>query len=302
MICEQKALKASILLETLFGVLGLAVACHSDSAVLFIDGAYSTLCIFIMMANVRVARLAAQPTTRLKPYGSAALEPLSIILHALLIILLCTVLITVSCYRLLNGGYIPVFSSAALYECFSVVAGIGMTAVFYRLSNHQSSPILKIEYQEWLVDTALSITALMAFIIGLLLTPQHAVTPYLDPAMTLLITLVLIRFPLKTLMASIRELTLREPPLADITAPIEQSIEQTATDSQIKLTGLRMIKVGRWLWLDIEVDCSPGMSVDTLANLQYQARCIVGQHCEHYRVQVLFPESSSQSAQGHQNH
>ncbi|MGB1271426.1 MAG: hypothetical protein ACPG5T_05080, partial [Endozoicomonas sp.] len=75
MICVQKALKASILTETLFGIVGLAVACHSDSAVLFIDGAYSILCIFIMMTNVKVTRLAAQPTTRLKPYGSAALEP-----------------------------------------------------------------------------------------------------------------------------------------------------------------------------------------------------------------------------------
>ena len=63
-----------------------------------------------------------------------------------------------------------------------------------------NSELIKAECTQWFMDTALSTAVLVGFIIAMVLarTKLKSLNPYIDPFMTIVVSLVCIRIPIKT--------------------------------------------------------------------------------------------------------
>ncbi|GFR99946.1 cation transporter [Elysia marginata] len=264
MLTERKVLCYSVVLELFFGITGIMVALYSDSRAVLLDGGYSLLCTLTMLANVKVARLVTLPVSAQRPFGSATLEPLMLLFESLILLALCSILLSVAVYQIVQGGNLPAFDLALIYEVFSTLVG-GATAIgFLYLYRKIQSPLIYFEYQEWVVDASVSATAMVAFALACFMGDTHPVTPYIDSVLTLLLLVFLIRLPMATLRKNFRQLLLQDIAEPGLTHALEQALAATATKIGLPHYRIHTICLGRWLWVNIELTVPTGKS--TLTN------------------------------------
>ena len=257
MLTEQKVLRYSIMLELFFGVIGIMVALYSDSRALLLDGGYSLLCTLTMLANVKVAKLVTLPVSAQRPFGSATLEPLILLFESLILLALCSILLSIAVCQIIHGGSLPAFDLALIYEVFSTTVGGVIAVAFLYLYRKIPSPIIYFEYQEWVVDASVSATAMVAFALACFIGDTHPVTPYIDSVLTLLLLIFLIRLPLTTLRKSFRQLLLQDIAEPGLTHALEQTLASTATKIGLRHYRVQIICLGRWLWVNIELGVPP---------------------------------------------
>lgn|GEM_PF-6627379 len=283
---ELQILRFSVVLECFFGICGILVAWYSGSQAVLLDGSYSLLCTLTMMANVRVSRLVRRPPSAKSPYGLPTVEPLMLILEGFILLGLCTTLMVLSVRTLCSGGYLPAFDLALVYEIFSTIIGGITTTVLYMVHRTGFSPLIHFEFQEWLLDTAVSAIAAIAFFIACVIGNDHPVTPYIDSLLTISLLLVLVRLPLQTLRKNFRQLLLQ-----DVASPTLVARTRDAIHAQCDVRqriDISMIWLGRWLWVNIELtdagDDPP--SCGEMRAIRAAAASVVSQVCDHCRIQL----------------
>ncbi len=284
---ELQILRFSVVLECLFGICGILVAWCTGSQAVLLDGSYSLLCTLTMMANVRVSKLVRQPPSAKNPYGLPTMEPLMLILEGFILLGLCTALMMCSIRMLCSGGYLPAFNLALVYETFSTIIGGLTTVVLYMLHRSSPSPLIHFEFQEWLLDTAVSGVAAVAFAIACVIGNDHLVTPYIDSLLTISLLLVLIRLPLQTLRKNFRQLLLQDVASPKLVAQTRDAIRaQCDTRQRIDIS---MIWLGRWLWVNIELTVvdNDAPSYREMQAIRAAVAGVVSQVCDHYRIQLI---------------
>ncbi|PJE80182.1 hypothetical protein CI610_00834 [invertebrate metagenome] len=284
MVSEQKALIVSVFLEMSFGLAGITIAIESHSDVILLDGAYSTVCCFIMMANLKVARIATKHITHNSSFENTTLEPFIITLQALIILTFCALLAISSIWHISNGGYFTSLTGPVIYELFSISVGILATGGFYTLSKATESSLLSIECQEWLFDTLLSLTAMSAFLLGIYLGRTHPWTPFIDPAITLLMVVFIAPYPLRILRTNIQELMLRKIPDTPITREICIAIRKEANQLALPLNRVYPLKTGRWLHIIIEYSPSYCCKKEVILRIDRIAQNTAKLHTLYYRI------------------
>ena len=284
---ELNILRCSVVLELLFGVTGILVALYSRSNAVLLDGCYSLLCTLTMMANVRISQMVKLPPSPESPYGYPTLEPLMLFFEGILLLGLCLALLSFSVCKLIMGGYIPEFDLALAYEIFSTIVGGATATLFFLLNRSKPSPLIYFEFQEWLVDSAVSAAAAAAFAIAYQLGNSHPVTPYIDSILTILLLLFLVRLPLETVRKNFKQLLLKDVAAPEFAESIRNVISE---DWNIQKINVSMIWLGRWLWVNIEIathnDTLP--TKDALKSIRAKTESTISSKCKYYRLQLSF--------------
>ncbi|KEI72308.1 cation transporter [Endozoicomonas elysicola] len=290
LLTELNILRFSVLLELFFGITGVLVALYSGSQAVLLDGSYSLICTLTMMANVRVSQLVKQPPSIENPYGHPTLEPMMLILEGLILLGLCITLMAASTYKLFTGGYTPEFDLALGYEIFSTIIGGAAATAFFLLNRSRPSPLIYFEFQEWLVDTAVSAAAAAAFSIAYLLGSDHPVTPYIDSSLTLSLVLILTLLPLKTVLKNIKQLLLQDSASPKLIEKVIDAISKQNGIIPRQNIHISMIWLGRWLWvnIDIEVYNNTHLDREELKSISNITESIVSSVCKFYRLKLSF--------------
>ncbi len=296
MLTERNILCYSVVLELFFGITGIVVALCSDSRAVMLDGGYSLLCTLTMLANIKVARLVKLPVSAQRPFGSATLEPLMLLFESLILLALCSILLSVAAYQIVQGGNLPAFDLALIYEVFSTLVGGATTIAFLYLYRKIPSPIIHFEYQEWIVDASVSATAMVAFALACLMGDTHPVTPYIDSVLTLLLLVFLIRLPLATLRKNFRQLLLQDIGEPGLSQTLEQALAATATEIGLEHYQTHIIWLGRWLWVNIEISMPTGkhsLSSDDVLRFRTAAEQKLLSLAGHYQLNIVMSPQRS---------
>lgn len=254
---ERQLLKLSVVVTLLFAGLGVLWGLAINSSVVMFDGLYSLVSVMLTSLSLLVVGQLSRPEDQRYQFGRAVLEPVVLALKSVGIASMCLYALVGAVDDLMRGGVAVRAGWGAAYALIATGAGyVGWRYLLRR--NDGSSDLVQAEADQWYMDMTLSGAVLLGFIASAALgyTPYGHLTPYMDPAMVVLVAGYVIRTPLAMLIGALREIL--------VIAPAED-LEEQARAIVLEILALpseqvvtRQAKVGRQLMIDVGIRVIPG--------------------------------------------
>jgi predicted Co/Zn/Cd cation transporter (cation efflux family) len=223
-----------------------------------IDAAMSGLALFVSRLVSRVAE------NRRFQFGYWHIEPMVLAFNGGTLMLLCFYAFLNSIDSLLAGGRQLNFDWAMAYAAAVGVVAFGM--FFYaRHRNRQiGSDFVRLDVQSWLMSAAITSALLLAFAVawGLEGTRYAHLTPYADPLILAVLSLILVFVPIHTVRRALTEILLITPPELD--ARVRQVLDEVVARYGFKTYTSYVAKVGRAQFIEIHVAVPPESPIDSV--------------------------------------
>lgn len=251
---EQRTLKLSIVLTVVLGVLGVAAGLITGSQAIIFDGMYSFVDVVPTIVSLLVVKLLAQGTSQRFQYGYWHLEPLVAVLRDSLLVVAC-IYAAVDAVKTLSsgGGHDVEYARAAAWAAVLCVIGFAMTIFLRRRARMLRSPMLEVDARSWASNSLLSLSLLVGFAIGAVITRTRfqGWIPYVDSIVLLCMAVILLPLPLLGLWRSMRDVLQIAPGELD-------GRVHAVMDSLLKSRGFLeyssyIAKVGRGTFVEIHV-------------------------------------------------
>ena len=265
---EQKLLRLSIgvtvvvaLFGVLFGLLSGSLSIMFDGMFAAIDAAMSGLALF-------VSRLVSRKNiNRRFQFGYWHIEPMVLAFNGGTLMLLCFYAFLNAVDSLLAGGRRLDFDWAIAYAVIVCVVCFGMFFYELRANRRIGSDFIRLDTQSWLMSAAITSALLAAFAIAWSLgdTPYGHLTPYADPVVLALLTIVLVFVPVRTVRKALLEILLVTPP--DLDAHVRSVMDAVVARHGFKTYTSYVAKVGRAQFIEIHVAVPIGMRLDNVATV-----------------------------------
>ena len=251
---ESRALRASAWGYLFMALLGGLFFYLAQSEAILLDGVYSFISLLMTFLAQRVSRLVQTPYTESFHFGFAHFEPMLNVVRILLILAISGFAMVSAIAALLSGGRALNADTAVFYGLVAAAGCLAMAWRQRRASRQATSPILAVDAHNWLIDGVLSTGVAVTFIAAYLLraTPYADWIPYIDPLLVIVMVVLLLPTPLKSLGENLREV-LMQAPSAEIQAEIRERIEQAVKPAPEEQIFIRMLPVGRFLYLQVHI-------------------------------------------------
>jgi predicted Co/Zn/Cd cation transporter (cation efflux family) len=154
--------------------------------------------------------------------------------------------------RDINPGLATVYAAVALTGCLAVGAAQRRAAATL------GSPLLAVDSRNWLIDGLLSGVVLLVFAAAMILgrTRWAVVVPYMDPALVILLVLGILFVPLRIVRDNMREI-LAFAPASAVQEDVRRRVGEALEDVPVESSQVRMMKVGRFLYVLNQIVVSP---------------------------------------------
>ena len=248
--------------------LGIVFGLLTRSYAIMLDGFFSLVGFAMAVVTIRVAWLVQQPPDEHFHFGYAQFEPFLNTVKGLLMLGVSGFAVAGAVDALLHGGrdlnaaLAVVYAIIALSGCF-VVAGIQR-----RAARRTGSPLLEVDYRNWLIDGILSGVVALVFVAALILgrTDWAHVVPYIDPALVIVVVLAIIAVPIGIIRDGAREI-LGFAPARAIQDDVRGRVEGAIGDVPVKATHVSMMKIGRFFYILNQIVVSPEFRPSRVAEL-----------------------------------
>jgi len=259
---ESGALRLSAWAYFFMALLGGAYFYLARSEAILLDGVYSFISLLMTFVAQRVSQLVQTPYTDRFHFGFAHFEPMLNVVRILLILAIAGFAAASAVAALLQGGRPLNAGSAVVY---GIVAASGCLAMAWkqrRAARQANSPILAVDARNWLVDGVLSSGVAVTFVFAFLLhgTSYADWVPFIDPLLVVVMVTLMVPVPLKTLGENLRQVLMQAPDeemQEKIRTRVEEAVQPSAEDRIL----VRMLPVGRFLYLQVFVLVPPGTQV-----------------------------------------
>ncbi|AYC31591.1 cation efflux family transporter [Pseudomonas cavernae] len=207
-MAEQRALQVSILATVLLASAGIAFGLYAGSQSIVFDGLFNAIDSSMAVLALLVSRLLVKQPGRRFQQGYWHIEPMVLALNGSVLVILCVYALVNSLGGLMQGGKALAFDSAILYAAVTALGSGLMYGYQRRLNRRLQSALIQLDQHSWLMSTAISLALLLAFSAGYLLqgSDYAALTPYIDPLILALLTLVLIPAPAATVCKAVQQI------------------------------------------------------------------------------------------------
>lgn len=263
---EQTVLKQSIAATVVVGVTGVIFGLLSGSVSIVFDGVFSAVDASMTLLALGVTQLIPKPSKRFQ-MGFWHIEPMVLLFNAGLLTLLSFYAMVNAVGSLLSGGNHLAFDWAIAYAAVVVVICAVMFFYVRRANRPIGSEFLALDVRAWAMSGAITSALLVAFAIAAALkgTTYEYVTPYVDPAILIVLTLCLIPLPIRTVLQALKEIFLVAP------AELDERVRQAAANA-VERHGFAdyrtyVAKVGRSKTIEVYLIGTPETKVGTLAEL-----------------------------------
>lgn len=259
---EARALRLSAWAYLCMALLGGGYFYLARSEAILLDGVYSFISLLMTFVAQRVSQLVQTPYTDRFHFGFAHFEPMLNVVRILLILAIAAFAAASAVAALLQGGRPLNADSAVVYGIIAATGCLSMAWKQRRAARQAGSPILAVDARNWLVDGVLSSGVAVTFLFAFLLnrTAYADWVPFVDPLLVVVMVTLMIPVPLKTLGENLRQVLMQAPDeemQKKIRMRVEQAV-QTAAEDQISI---RMLPVGRFLYLQVVILVPPGTQV-----------------------------------------
>ena len=262
---ENKILKLSVIGALFFALFGIAWGWAIKSDMIIFDGLYSFISLILSMLSLYINNYMAKRDFDKFPFGKHILEPIVISIKSLIIAIMCLYSLIGAVKTIANGGNNLEFGMALIYSIVSVVGCGAITFYMKAKEKALSSELIKAEYSQWFMDTALSTAVLVAFIVAIILskTRLNVLNPYIDPAMTVMVSLLCIRIPIKSFINSFKEVICVKAN-DEINDDIYVLVKEIEEEYNFEDSITRVSKVGRELRIEIDFVYNKDSKLKTL--------------------------------------
>jgi predicted Co/Zn/Cd cation transporter (cation efflux family) len=239
------------------------------------DGVFSAVDASMTLLALGVTQLIPKPSKRFQ-MGFWHIEPMVLLFNAGLLTLLSFYAMVNAVGSILSGGNHLAFDWAIAYAAVVVVICAFMFFYVRRANRPIGSEFLALDVRAWAMSGAITSALLVAFVIAAALkgTAYEHWTPYVDPAILIVLTLCLIPLPIRTVFQALKEIFLVAP------AELDERVRQAAANAVARhgFADYRtyVAKVGRSKTIEVYLIGTPETKVGTLAELD-RIRAEVGE-------------------------
>ena len=249
---EQKALKYTLWGNLFITLLGVGFAVWTRSEAIFLDGLFSGIHLLISLISLRIAKIIQRPGDEAYPFGYAMLEPFLNLSKGLIIVVVALLAMFSAGEALLGGGR-SVEAGIALWYALAAAGGcLAMAIIQRRFAQQSHSQILELDFKNWLMDGAISSAVAIAFALMLFLkgTEWEPYIPYADPALVLLLVLLVLPLPLQTVIQNSLQI-LGRAPHDDQRLQVEKIVDELMQELPHQEYYIRQTNMGRLLYVQV---------------------------------------------------
>jgi cation diffusion facilitator family transporter len=265
---ETKALKLSVAMNLVMAALGLGFGWLTGSQAILLDGFFSLIGFAMALVTIRVARLVLQPPDEHFHFGYAQFEPFLNTIKGLLMLGVAGFAAASSIGAILSGGREVQPGLGIVYALAALTGCLLVGEVQRRAAKRLGSPLLEVDSHNWLIDGLLSGVVAVVFALALILgrTRFAYVVPYVDPVLVIVLILAIMAVPIRTIRAGVREI-LAFAPDPSIQNDVRRRVNGAIADLPLATSHVRMMKVGRFLYVLNQLVVSPEFRVDRVGDL-----------------------------------
>jgi cation diffusion facilitator family transporter len=261
---DRRLLLLSVWVSAGFAVGSSVWGFLSGSSMIVFDGLFSFASVGLSLLAVAALRVSRRGPDAAYPWGREAFEPVTVVVKAVALAVLCVYAIVGGIADLLAGGH-PVSTGWALaYGVLSTTIGIVVTVVLRRGGG---SGLVRAEAAEWFGDTLLSVGVLVGFVIAAVLvaTGRGELAAYVDPGMVVIASLVFLRVPVTLVAGGLREILAMSPPPATMEA-LQACVDAVEERYGFAESVLRASKVGSRVDVEVEFVVGDRSTVSTVTD------------------------------------
>ena len=250
---EKNMLKFSAIGGLFFAVLGIAWGLIIKSNMLMFDGLYALVSMVSSIISLLITTYIAKSDFDRFPFGKGMLEPITVAVKSLALIVMCTASFATGVKGIIGGGSDVDTSLALGYSIVSSIMCIGIFLVMKKKSKKISSDILGAESNQWFMDSIVSMAVLVGFILSIILEKTDFVylTRYVDSFMVIVSSLVFIRVPVKGFIDSFNEM-INGSANTEINDRIYTIVKVIEEEYNFESSITRVSKIGRELRIEID--------------------------------------------------
>ncbi|MDP3399389.1 MAG: cation diffusion facilitator family transporter [Bacteroidales bacterium] len=251
---EKKSLILSTLASLLVGILGITFSIITNSGVILLDGLFNISYFVTAIFTLRILSIIKRPDDEKFPFGYGYFEALINAVKGLLILGVSLIAFFEALMSIFADGREISSEPAIFYASIASVVGLVVTLMLYRSYKANKSPLVKADYQNWILNTIISSTVLVAFVTTWFLerTSFTDMLSYVDPFLTALVASLSIGIPVRMTWNALMGL-LNKAPSFETTIKLEKAINTALTGLSIKKTYVRMVQPGRVPYVLIHV-------------------------------------------------
>lgn len=271
---EKRAMSVSLYGNLFFVIVELVVAIISSSQAVLLDAVYDGVEFVMLLPSVFLIPLLYKPSNEKYPFGFMQVETLFIILKGITMTAVTIGLIANSINILLHGGRIIAFDTIAWFELFACVLGVIVAAYLKRKNKNLNSPLITTEMQGWIIDSVISLGMAAAFLLPIIVPWDwfQRLVPYLDSLFTIILSMIMLPTPVKTVITGLRDLLLICPE-EETVQEIKDLVEPELKECPYSEISYEIVRTGRKLWISAYITLKKDeLSVRKLKMLQ--SRCI----------------------------
>ena len=268
---EEKALIYSAIACIATALVAALAAFYSGSQAILLDGLFNLTYFLASLFTLRVSRLVMKGDDEHYPAGYSFFEPLVNGMKGLLILGVSIMAMLGAIEALFSGGRNINPGVAVAYAAIATSVGVIMTLVSRSGFAKSQSPLVKADADGWIVNAAVSSSVLLAFgSIYLIQDSEYAyLTPYVDPAVVLIVVLISISVPIRMAWQAIQGL-LNRAPSAEIVSSVRASVEDSLGELPVEDLFVRVLQPGRIRAISIHVVLDENYEPESLTALDEQ--------------------------------
>ena len=251
---EKSVMSVSLYGNVVFVVIELVMAIATGSQAVLLDAVYDGVEFFMLLPSVFLIPLLYRPSNEQHPFGYMQLETLFVVVKGITMAAVTFGLIFNNIHLMLHGGHIVSFHTIAGFEMFACILSVIVT-IYLRIKNKNlHSPLITMELQGWQIDSVISLGMAFAFLLPLMIPFAwfDRVTPYLDQIITILLSVIMIQTPVRTVITGIRDLMLI-PPEEETIEDIKKTVEPIIGIYGHKNLYYDIVRTGRKLWISVYI-------------------------------------------------
>ena len=265
------------------------IAIWTGSQAVLLDSVYDGIEFLMLMPSVFIIPLLYKPSNEKHPFGYMQIETLFVVLKGILMTSVTVGLIANSIHIIIDGGRVVNFNIVAWFEFIACVIGIVVSLLLMRKNRNMNSPLIRAELQGWVIDSVISLGMTIAFVLPILFPYGFMLkaAPYLDSVVTIILSMIMLPVPIKTIIRGIRDLVLM-PPEEDVVEEIKSITDPIIARSNCVDCQYDILKTGRKLWISAYITLDKEeLSVKRFKQLQVECIAALSQRYTNFYFELL---------------
>lgn len=278
------SLWGSIALFAISAAAGIAV----DSITLILDASASLVILIVAFLVSFTIKKIHSPPDEIFNFGYEKYEPFTVVLQGSLIIMTCLVSVKFAIQDIVHSEDISNYQIPIIAAGLSIAIGLFISVFLKVTARRTRSTMIHAASMHWFIDTGMSVGMLVGFYTGSVLKERGYtnITPFVDPAMAILLALAFVLPPLRTIRRNFMEL-LDAVPSKEVRDKVRQVVDEYKP-RMFGVSRLRTRKAGEKIFVNICFVVKEEMTVREAEAVAADFEKDLKTHLHHLDVVVYF--------------